>query len=778
MNDPTDPTDAFLRESEWVHRLALRLVADPGTAGDAAQETLTLALGRGESERMAPRSWLAGALRHVVQRARRGEARRTRREMRWAAERSELTCDDDVATGLERLELQRRVLELVHALDDPYRATLVLRFVEERTPAEIAQMIGVPLKTVYSRLERALAHIRARLDQHHGGRKAWALALIPTGRPDRAIHVDSEANRHMLHLTQALVVTAALTAPLLWFTRDPAGPEPHTGHAAALAELETRDTDVVFSGPTALRRAIETRPEPTAVVSATLDVQVVDAGSGEPLPAIGLVLVPFSRANPFLHSERAVTDATGRARFVGLTPGRCTVADSLGGGEMLELAPGEVRELVLRGSSVWHVSGKVVDRDGRAVEGAEVWVTAPVNRTDGWLLARTSAAGKFAVPVVDGAWVGARMRGHVRSLLQRVAVGMAPPELALRQRARTVRGTVVDTAGRPIAGATVCYGLTDPQLVQGSRETMTPPGLVTRSDTSGSFVFEECERRRDTLHVRAPGYAYETIADVTSGDAASTDELEVVLSLAAIVEGRATDAQGAPLAGVQIAYGRYADLGSGLVWTDADGCFRLDSAPLGAIELSAHLRDVGSARATVEGRPGETVRWDPVIPREAAITGLVVDERGAPRAGLVVEAISPVGHVREPRAAYADSEGRFRIIDLVDLPYRIEIKTMDLGQVEHVVDGIRVGEAPLRLEVGDAMLPSAVVSGTFHAPSGVELRLIVPGSSRLHEPRFDGARFESGPWVAGRAIRGARVGPPQAVTLPRAPELGPVVLEL
>jgi RNA polymerase sigma factor (sigma-70 family) len=751
MGDSSDPTRAFLAESEWLHRLALRLVADPGTAGDAAQETLRLAVERDEAGRTAPRSWLAGALRHVVQRARRADARRARRHARFAAERAEHTSDDDVAAGLARLELQRRVLELVQTLDDPYRAAVVLRFVEERTPAEIAELTGVPVKTVYTRLERALARIRERLDREHGGRATWALALVPSRLTNRALPIDPATKRHMLHLSQGLLVAAAVTAPLFWFTRTPATLEPLSRTGSEPTRTESPEELASATSPPASRRTPLAPQDVTAPTTATLVVRIADATSGKPLPAVGVILVPFSRANPFLHCESAVTDDGGRARFTGLTPGRCTVGSSLGVGESIELEPGEVRELVLRASSVWHLTGKVIDREDKAVDDAEIWVTAPKNGTDGWVLARSSADGTFAVPVVDGAWVGARMRGQASSLLQRVALGMEPPQLALRQRARALIGTVVDAAGAPIAGATLRFGHADPQPVQGrpgEAMTMTPPGALARSDAHGRFVFEECEPRRDTLHVRAPGYAHQTIAAVTSDDLGSARELEVVLRAAATVEGRITDGQGTPHAGVQVGYGRYADLGSGLGWTDSDGCYRLDSAPLGPIELMASLRDVGVARATVEGRSGDTVRWDPVMPREKGIEGVVVDERGEPRAGVSVFAITPVGHAREPRGSYADAQGRFRIIDLVDLPHRIEVTTQD-GQVLHVAGGVVPGAPPLRIAVHDDALPSAFVAGTFAAPDGAELHLKSSRSSSLHEPRFEGARFESGPWVPG-----------------------------
>jgi hypothetical protein len=81
---------------------------------------------------------------------------------------------------LERLELQRRVVELVAALDEPYRTALLLRFYERREPADIALAIGVPAGTVRWRINEGLRRLRARLDEAAAGeREAWRALLLP-----------------------------------------------------------------------------------------------------------------------------------------------------------------------------------------------------------------------------------------------------------------------------------------------------------------------------------------------------------------------------------------------------------------------------------------------------------------------------------------------------------------------------------------------------------------------------------------------------------------------
>jgi DNA-directed RNA polymerase specialized sigma24 family protein len=79
---PPDPrlASARLSESSWLHRLALRLVAEPERAADAAQDTLARELERPPAATVPLRRWLAAVLRNVVRQERRGHARLTHRE--------------------------------------------------------------------------------------------------------------------------------------------------------------------------------------------------------------------------------------------------------------------------------------------------------------------------------------------------------------------------------------------------------------------------------------------------------------------------------------------------------------------------------------------------------------------------------------------------------------------------------------------------------------------------------------------------------------------------
>jgi RNA polymerase sigma-70 factor, ECF subfamily len=59
------------------------------------------------------------------------------------------------------------MLPALAALDPDHRAVIVLRYLLEYTPGEIAELLDVPRGTVNSRLRRALDRLEAILDKEH-----------------------------------------------------------------------------------------------------------------------------------------------------------------------------------------------------------------------------------------------------------------------------------------------------------------------------------------------------------------------------------------------------------------------------------------------------------------------------------------------------------------------------------------------------------------------------------------------------------------------------------
>src|SRR5947209_6296124 len=159
--------EAALPHLDAVYTLARYLLRDPADAEDAVQECYLRALKHFESYRgPAIKPWLLAILRNVC----RAEfARRATSDVTAATD----VAEDEQATPMwheatdtpEDTLLRRRdagsVRRLIETLAEPFRETFVLREVQDLSYREIAEIVGVPVGTVMSRLARARGMLRA-----------------------------------------------------------------------------------------------------------------------------------------------------------------------------------------------------------------------------------------------------------------------------------------------------------------------------------------------------------------------------------------------------------------------------------------------------------------------------------------------------------------------------------------------------------------------------------------------------------------------------------------
>jgi hypothetical protein len=150
----------------------------------------------------------------------RGERRRDARQQATAPADPVESPEQLVA----RAQAHQSLASLVVALAEPYRATVLLRFYEGLSAADIAARQGVPAGTVRWRLKTALAQLRTELDRSRDGdRQAWQLALAPLGAwppapsPLRSPGGWTQAKAGLLgkSLLWAAVVTAGVTGGIL-----------------------------------------------------------------------------------------------------------------------------------------------------------------------------------------------------------------------------------------------------------------------------------------------------------------------------------------------------------------------------------------------------------------------------------------------------------------------------------------------------------------------------------------------------------------------------------
>lgn len=117
------------------------------------------------------------------------------------------------------------------------------RYLDGHMPAVIAKRLGLPLATVKTRLQRGLAKLRDRLDDHHDGdRRAWVVLLLPhadvSAAPARSARVPSRTAAWVGAGLVASLVAVALFVSLIGDENDPAGPpdQPDSRSTAGLTD--------------------------------------------------------------------------------------------------------------------------------------------------------------------------------------------------------------------------------------------------------------------------------------------------------------------------------------------------------------------------------------------------------------------------------------------------------------------------------------------------------------------------------------------------------------
>jgi RNA polymerase sigma-70 factor (ECF subfamily) len=150
-----------------LYRFARFLTRDPEEASDLAQETTARALGalRSYTPGTNLRAWLFRILRNTYLNQRRAARLHPRPGS------LEITPDYlDSVGGLAPVEHDvliradlRAVLDAFRGLPERYATPLYLTAVEERSYAEVARQLGIPIGTVMSRIHRARQLLLSRL---------------------------------------------------------------------------------------------------------------------------------------------------------------------------------------------------------------------------------------------------------------------------------------------------------------------------------------------------------------------------------------------------------------------------------------------------------------------------------------------------------------------------------------------------------------------------------------------------------------------------------------
>lgn len=701
--------EQLLEHVDWLRRLAGALVRDRAEADDLAQETVQVALANPPEIDRPVRPWLAGVARNLARFRARGDARRAARELRA----DELRPDEPTPEQLvERVQLHRLLADKVLVLEEPFRQTVLLRYYEGLSAADIARRMDIPAGTVRWRLKRGLELLRAELDRdHEGDRARWCALLAPLALPSSPT-VPLLAGVIAMKTVTKLAVLLALAVALIVGTRlaglwgggatpatTAAAPQPARPAAAPPAALGVRfETD---SSGRAIAVVAEIDPDGTL----RLEGQIID-GDEQP---IGGAAIAIDTSPP----RHATSEADGSFAFAGLAPRAYELearAGELYAGPVTTRLSADSEPVILRATAGASVRVVVRDGAGAPVAGARVALRSML----AWET-ETDAGGEAVLAGVGPGWRTLRVEAaRFAPAARMVSTGDRAGEerIVVRlDRGAPVSGRVVSAAGAPVAGARVWasaasepFPVIDPQL----------DAVVT--DADGRWQMAALAAGTYRFAASHPAHAQTTTAPIALSGATARDGVDIQLDDGGVLAGRVVDAAGAPVAGAEL---RVAARGGGVAWrllrvarAGGDGRFSIAGLPRRGVEIVAHHDGGSSDIVAADLRAAPRAEVELRTAASAPIAGVVVDAAGEPMPEAQV-AVDPVfgGGVGEREAWQVRGHPRA----ITDAAGAFSFGGLPPGR--YTVRAARPGAPPAAL---------ALHAGVDAAPGDAALRVVLP----------------------------------------------------
>ena len=413
------------------------------------------------------------------------------------------------------------------------------------------------------------------------------------------------------------------------------------------------------------------------------------AGASSMAPSSPLVPPP-SAASSGPPREPWVSRGDGTFHVAPIPPGRVRVLARHpqyveGTSEIVLLEPGagsrgsSAPEVTLVLSSGGALEGRVVDEGSRPVAGARVSLAASAIATGSGMSGgafehstRTAADGTFAFAAVPDNAILLVSRDPL-ALSAEVRMPVEVPERGRRDLVVTLPEAraplhvrVTDDRGFPLGMV---------QLGAESLDPATPLRTTAFTDSRGEATLIGAHGIALKIEARAPAHA--TTRLETDGQRDLTVTLGPGLAVAGEVRG---SRHGEPIAGADVIL--YADDGPHRARTDASGRYQLADLPSGKARIEARAPGYAPASRASLVLVSELPRLE--LEDEAAISGIVVDERGQPVAGARVAR----GHVPVYLAAagaptsvvLTDTAGVFRLGQLPDGDSTLEAYAADVGR--------------------------------------------------------------------------------------------------
>lgn len=578
---PPRPSAATLEEHVgFIRALAQGLLLGADEVEDVVQETYLTALRSPPIDKGILRRWMAVVARRAGLKIHRSARRRKLRE--HAAARGQAL--GSAADAVAQLDAQRALVNAVESLAEPYRSTIIMRYFYGLTPTEIARTRDSPVKTIETRLRRALDLLRKKLDGgRNGGRGAWQAALVPLVDARSAV-LSETAMGGAVAMTSGTkigllaVVMALLVAVVLGVSSLPE--EPSTVSSNQIAEerapMPELGTSSVEAGD---------KPHPAAVVP---EGRVAVLG-GRVAPARTLVAAPSQPPPP-------------------QPPGGSIVGKvGAGGGSPLP------REIKIQ------LEGWLPEDDGIITLGSESELTREAAAGAGGGFGFYDLPhGIYTLVVTAPGYIPARKRTF-----------LVTPERGVRATLVLSQGhvaivRVADARGHPVAGHGVRLEPT------GSRKRVVdPPTLHTNAEGVARWTMLE----EGWYRVRPVGGGTWTSRALRVWKQASELSVECRIVLGTEIAGRVFGPEGKPLSGITL---EFADdqkpnvMRQATTTSAGDGRYRVSGLPAGTYGVRLRTNGFAAFGGSIVVREGMAVGHDIRIGMTRIFGRITMEETGKP----------------------------------------------------------------------------------------------------------------------------------------------------
>ena len=427
--------------------------------------------------------------------------------------------------------------------------------------------------------------------------------------------------------------------------------------------------------------------------------------------------------------------------------------------------PGPLPDVTIEMAGEPHLTGVVMDAaTGKAVTHFAVRIRKVDNpggggyvQDDQWTQV-SNRSGRFDVVCVDAGTYAAEVSapGYAWTWSSPVSVDgtKAAEDAQVRLTAGgSLTGTVLDSAGKPVAGAKV-IPLSMAMGLRGRYESEfeTEAGAVL-TDSSGHFVLPHLLSGSETLKISGPDYSPLIVPDLGVVEGKSTAVPAITLGQGGSIAGTVYDSLGKPLANVAVNFERSSDAGwpgetTGRIAstiTDQNGHYHIDHLATQAIWVN--LQDLwqrqGVVRRVIRPIDGKTAHLD--FGGGNPIRGRLISG-GKPVPNCRLQLSNAFGNISSGDVVAltsTDSEGKFTFFGPPPGRYKLYVTAETDNSYPRILRDVEVTDQPLDLGDIGYDFGNVIIKMAYDDPS------IASGHFAWVAPGFSG--YIARPFISVRA---------------------------